>query len=128
MKLFTLVPVLLAWLPEIIKAVTIFEAVLDPKTPGAEKKATVMAYLSQVAAKSKLPWGPQAVEVIGGIIDTVVSVMNFLNKFRHKADVPAEEVEAASAASIPQAEVKTQVAKAAEGDEVLDEFLGKLNQ
>lgn len=128
MKLFTLVPVLLAWLPEIIKAVTIFEAVLDPKTPGAEKKATVMAYLSQVAAKSKLPWGPQAVEVIGGIIDTVVSVMNFLNKFRHKSDVPTEEVEAASAASIPQAEVKTQVAKAAEGDEVLDEFLGKLNQ
>lgn len=128
MKLLTLVPVLLAWLPEIIKAVTIFELVLDPKTPGAEKKATVMAYLSQVAAKSKLPWGPQAVEVISGIIDTVVNVMNFLKKFGHKDDMPAEEVDAASAAAIPQAEVRTQVVKAAEGDEVLDEFLGKLGQ
>lgn len=129
MKLFTLVPILLAWLPEIIKAVAIFEAVLDPKTPGAEKKAAVMAYLSDVAAKSKLPWGPQAVELIGGIIDTVVGILNFIGQFRHKKDMDPEEVEAIStAATVSPSLVAEKVAVKAEQDEALDAFLRKVSQ
>jgi hypothetical protein len=129
MKLFTLVPILLAWLPEIIKAVAIFEAVLDPKTPGAEKKAAVMAYLSDVAAKTKLPRGPQAVELIGGIIDTVVGILNFIGQFRHKKDMAPEEVEAIStAATVSPALVAEKVAVKAEQDEALDSFLRKVPQ
>jgi hypothetical protein len=129
MKVFSLIPVLLAWLPEIIKAVAIFEAVLDPRTPGKDKKAAVMAYLSGVAAKTKLPWGPQAVELIGGIIDTVVGILNFIGQFRHKEDMAPEEVEAFSvAATVSSAAVAEKVAVKAEQDEVLDEFLGKLSQ
>jgi hypothetical protein len=125
MKIFALVPILLAWLPEIIKAVAIFEAILDPKTPGSEKKAAVMAYLSEVAAKSKLPWGQQAVEIIGQVIDTVVGILNFLGKFRHKADVDPAELEAASAAAVPPAETAEKVAKVAAEDEALAQFLAK---
>lgn len=129
MKLFTLVPILLAWLPEIIKAVAIFEAVLDPKTPGPEKKAAVMAYLSDVAAKSKLPWGPQAVQLIGGIIDTVVGILNFIGQFRHKKDMDPEEVEAMSAAAaVSPALVAEKVAVKAEQDEALDTFLRNVPQ
>lgn len=129
MKLFTLVPILLAWLPEIIKAVAVFEAVLDPKTPGPEKKAAVMAYLSDVAAKSKLPWGPQAVQLIGGIIDTVVGILNFIGQFRHKKDMDPEEVEAMSAAAtVSPALVAEKVAVKAEQDEALDTFLRNVPQ
>lgn len=129
MKLFALVPVLLAWLPEIIKAVFIFEATLDPKTPGPEKKAVVMAYLGEVAAKSKLPWGPQAVELIDGIIDTVVGILNFIGQFRHKKDMDPSEVEAISTASTASsALVAEKVAVRAEQDEALDAFLRKVPQ
>jgi len=126
MKLFAVVPILLAWLPEIVKAVAIFEAVLDPHTPGSEKKSTVMAYLSQVAAKSKLPWGTQAVAVIGSVIDTVVGVLNFIGTFQHKADMDAEEVKQVAAASpVKPSEAKAKVAAAAANDDVFQAFLTK---
>ena len=130
MKFFALVPILLAWLPEIIKAVAIFEAVLDPKMPGSEKKATVMAYLSQVAEKSGLPWGKEAVGVVGQIVDTVVGILNFLGKFRHKAEMDPAEVDAASVAAssvVTPAEAASKVNAVAADDAILAEFLAKRN-
>jgi hypothetical protein len=121
-KFFTYVPIVLAWLPEIVKAVMIIEAVLDPKVPGAEKKQAVLAYLSQVAEKSKLPWGDQAVEVISSVIDTVVGIFNFLRVFL-KGGETADAVEAPPVVTADA--VNERVADAMAHDPVLDSFLSK---
>jgi hypothetical protein len=121
-KFFTYVPILIAWLPEIIKAVTIIEAVLDPKVPGAEKKQAVMAYLSQVAEKSKLPWGDQAVEVISSVIDTVVGIFNFLRVFLKGGEAP-DTVEAPPVVTADY--VNERVADVMAHDPVLESFLSK---
>jgi len=122
-KYFTYIPILIAWLPEIIKAVTIIEAVLDPKTPGAEKKQAVLAYLSQVAEKTKLPWGEQAIGVVSSVIDTVVGILNFLRVFSKAADKPAEVTDAEPI--VTAASVNEQVVEAMEHDPILDAFLSK---
>jgi hypothetical protein len=122
-RFFTYIPILIAWLPKIIEAVTVIEAVLDPKTSGPEKKHAVLAYLSDVAKKTKLPWGDQAIQVIDSVIDTVVGILNFLRIFTHRGDKPAEVVEAPAA--VTPAAVTERVADAMKDDPVLDAFLGK---
>lgn len=127
MTLFARIQLLYVWLPEVVKAVTVIEAVAAPGMTGLEKRDTVMTYLSGVAAKARLPWGSDALVVIAGLIDTVVSMMNFVGRFTNrpsaataeaKADVAAQEAVAPSV-SVARANVRA----AAAGDPELDAFI-----
>lgn len=108
MNVIRLIPIILAWLPHAIAAVTVIEAVLGPGKTGAEKKQLVLAYLQSTADKLGLPWGEQAVNAIGLVIDAIVGILNFIGTFRHTAEEEPEITQAANlmAASAPVA-IKT---------------------
>lgn len=125
-KLLKHLPLVLAWLPHVLTGVTLFEGLLDRNTSGADKKAAVLAWLSTLAEKSGLPWGEAALEVISGLIDTVVSVLNFVGSFTHKADDPPGLSNAPAAAD--PVVVTRAVTQRASADPELAALLTKLEQ
>lgn len=97
MNVLRLIPLVIAWLPHAIAAVTVIEAVIGPSKTGAEKKKLVLDYLRSTSLKLGLPWGDSAIKAIELAIDAIVGIMNFIGQFRHAAD---EEPEVAAAAAV----------------------------
>lgn len=122
LKLIKWIPIAIAWLPHVLKAVSLFEIVLAPGTPGSEKKAAVLAWLSETAKKLGLPWGDSAIGVVSDLIDTVVGILNFVGQFTHRSQgAPVASPEAAQALS-----ESIEAAKAA--DPELERFLARLSR
>lgn len=119
MTILRLIPLILAWLPHAIAAVTVIEAVVGPGKTGAEKKALVLAYLRSTAEKLGLPWGDSAVKAIELAIDAIVGIMNFIGQFRHTAEEEPEIT--AAATTLAAASVS-----APDRDEVLAAFKNQM--
>lgn len=85
MALFKLIPLILKWIPHVITAVSLVEVLASDK-PGAEKKKAAMQWLEKTAAKMQLPWGGQAVQVVGNLVDASVGVANLVGAFRTKEE------------------------------------------
>jgi hypothetical protein len=86
MAVFKLIPLILKWLPHVVTAVSLIEVLASDK-PGAEKKRAAMAWLEKTSAKLNLPWGGQAVNVVGNLVDASVGVANLVGAFRPKEEV-----------------------------------------
>lgn len=88
------IPVVLRWLPLVMTGVSLMEGLFGSGKPGVEKKGELLAWLRQVGDKSGLSWSDSALPVVSALIDLVVDIMNFFQKFRHAGDVPEGELEA----------------------------------
>lgn len=95
MNVLQLVPLVLAWLPHVIAAVSVVEAVFGSGKSGSEKRALVIDFLRSTAEKLHLPWGDAAIRAIELVIDAVVGILNFVGAFRHGVDVEPEVQQAA---------------------------------
>jgi hypothetical protein len=122
-NVMTLIRLTLTWLPEVVKAASLVEALSAPGTPGPQKKALVMAYLSQVATKLNKPWGPDALTTISSLIDSAVAIMNLVGRFLHSKDASPGSGASTVVDAPAVATAMANVAKVAERDEVLEEFL-----
>jgi len=128
MNIFSRISLIFTWLPFVVSAVSVVEAMFNPATPGADKKAAALAYLSTVAEKIGLPWGDAAVEVISNLIDTVVTIANFIGRFVKGADASPEDVEVLNSPAVkgaaPPIEIaRKNVAERVAKDPVLDAFM-----
>jgi hypothetical protein len=95
MNVFRLVPLVIAWLPHVIAAVSVVEAVFGSGKSGVEKRELVLSFLRRVSSQLGLPWGDRAVEAVALTIDAVVGILNLVGTFRHASAVE-EDVAAAS--------------------------------
>lgn len=124
MKYLRFIPLVVTWLPHVVKLVSLVEVFGNRNLSGAEKKVAVMAQLSAIAERSKLPWGAAAVEVVSDLIDTTVAVANFLGSFRKSAEVEGEEEVGEAEAAVALAHVEERKA----ADPVLASFLERTNR
>ena len=76
------IPLAIVWIPHVIRGVIVIESLFGSGKPGEEKKAAVLAWLSATGARLGLPWTGAAIAAISDLIDTVVSILNFVGAFR----------------------------------------------
>lgn len=88
MNWFKLVPIIIAWVPHVVRGVVTIEALFGSGKTGAEKREAVLLYLGETSTKLGLPWGDQAIEVVDSIIETVVRFLNLFRVFS-KGEQPA---------------------------------------
>lgn len=120
------IPLVMTWLPVVMAGVTIIESLFGSEKSGPEKKEAVLAWLARAGEKLGLPWTERALEVVSGLIDVVVDVLNFIGSFRHAEETPPEdraaqqEIVRTTATSL-----KRSVEDMIDEDPVLAEFLQK---
>lgn len=124
MNFFRSIPMMTRWLPVVYSAVVVIEEIVGPGRTGEEKKALALGWLREQSDRLGLPWGPQAIEILSDLIDTVVGVMNFLGEFRHAGDHTDEELaESEEAARRTDAAMRDNLATIASRDEDLARFM-----
>lgn len=93
------IPLFLLWIKPAIGAVMTIEALFGGGLSGPEKKARVLEYLKELNdTKLKLPWGDDALNIIGNIIDSVVWFLNKYGFFTHNSEEKPEDILATKAA------------------------------
>lgn len=110
--MFKLIAFVIKYLPVIISAVSMVEGLVSKDTPGADKKALVMATLKQFLSAAGVSLSPQVESIISQVIDIAVTILNALGIFKRK-DERGEEDEPApvSAQAVTPAVVKQAVAR-----------------
>ena len=112
------------WFPVIIGIIMSLEAVINPKTSGAEKRQAALAAVVSFLKGLGLKLSDAQLESLGKVIDGVVSVLNLLGVFKHEKELePAELAVMEEASTVDSATVSAAVAKVAVDDEQFDRFL-----
>jgi hypothetical protein len=120
--MFQVLGIVLRWYPVIVGIVTSLEAFSNPGTTGEQKRRAALAAVSKFLSATGVKLTPAQLEMVGKVIDGVVSVFNFLGTFRSDADTPPAEkaMVAAAAGVIPNArDIEQAVAEAAATDPAL---------
>lgn len=123
MNWFKLVPIIIAWVPHVVRGVVTIEALFANGKTGEEKREAVLLYLSETSERLGLPWGEQAIEVVDSIIETVVRFLNLFKVFT-KGDQPALPEVQALARTMPEVNVKEVIHQS---DPALEAFLARTN-
>lgn len=112
------------WFPVIIGIVMSLEAVVNPKTTGAEKRQAALAAVTSFLKGIGLKLTDAQLESLGKVIDGIVSVLNLLGVFKHEGDLEEDERKVVEeAGSVESSEVSSAVARVAADDEQFDRFL-----
>jgi hypothetical protein len=120
--MFKVLGIVLRWYPVIVGIVTSLEAFSNPGTTGEQKRRAALAAVSKFLSTAGVKLTPAQLEMVGKVIDGIVSVFNFLGTFRSDADTPPAEkaMVAAAAGVIPSArDIEQAVAEAAATDPAL---------
>lgn len=116
--------IIIRYFPVVLGVLLSIEAVVNPSTPGADKRAAAVAAISKALAAFGVVLSEAQLEALGKVIDGVIGVFNLLGVFRKKADLPPEELAAADAAAkVTPVEVNARVMEVAATDETFAAFL-----
>jgi hypothetical protein len=98
MTFLKFVPLFFVWIKPVIGAVMTIEALFGSGLTGEEKKDRVLEYLRELNDTTlNLPWGDDAIEIVGELIDKVVWFLNKYGIFKHNDDEDPEAVRAVRA-------------------------------
>jgi len=124
MNFFRSIPMMTRWLPVVYSAVVVIEEIVGPGRTGEEKKALALSWLREQSDRLSLPWGPQAIEILSDLIDTVVGIMNFLGEFRHAGDHSEDDlIESEADARRTDSAMRDNLATVMSRDEDLARFM-----
>ena len=88
--MFQLIGFAVRYLPLIVSAITLIEALVDKDASGADKKTIGIKVLKDLLSNFGVTMTPQVETLISQTIDIAVSILNALGVFKHKEDVDAE--------------------------------------
>lgn len=112
------------WFPVIMGIIMSLEAVVNPNTSGAEKRKAAIAAVVAFFKGLGITLTDGQLDALGKVIDGVVAILNLFGVFRHKADLPEEEMDAAiAAAAVDPPKVTEAVEKVAADDEAFRRFV-----
>ena len=88
--MFSLIGFAIRYLPLIVSAITLIEALADKEASGADKKTIGLKVLKDLLANFGVKMTPQVETLISQTIDIAVSILNALGVFKHKDQKGAE--------------------------------------
>jgi len=88
--MFSLIGFAIRYLPLIVSAITLIEALADKEAGGADKKIIGIKVLKDLLANFGVKMTPQVETLISQTIDIAVSILNVLGVFKSKNDSEAE--------------------------------------
>lgn len=115
------ISLVLSLLPKIIAVVKLVDEIMDPETPGAEKKEYALDIFREVGIPENV------IPMVGEVLDVVVAVLHFFGLLSRKKDVEAvpavDPVKLSKQAQAARAMEDADVADVAVTDEVFNQFL-----
>lgn len=107
--MFQFIGFVVRYLPIVVAAVQVVEGVVSKDTDGATKKELATNFVIDALDKFGVKVTDRLRDVIGDVIDLVVSALNFFGIFKHGADIaPGEDISAVSPTEVDVARSETE--------------------
>jgi len=107
--MFQFIGFVVRYLPIVVAAVQVVEGVVSKDTNGDTKKELATNFVIDALKKFGVKVDTRLKDVIGDVIDLVVSALNFFGIFKHGEDVaPGEDISAVTPAEVDVARSETE--------------------